>query len=358
MCAPFQRERNGANAGDFKHQPVRVRPAQPRLGVQAHANIPGDGGALVPNAVLKSRAANARSCRQPWLFTLIAPLTLLVAMLACSGAPAAMQIVDRPLYVCPTATPRLTDTPLPTSTPPLIVLPPSGWETHTPFPGCIWTGVVCATNTPYPGGSYRTPAYHRPGATATPRPTTTPYPTPTPFVMRPPEEFYVGDPIYTGGFTSPLNVRLRLMNPQTLPAVPVAGRARSIAVWQIEVKNLGATPYDLFPAYQMYVSTVSTPSGEVQGLWGASLEAVADAGLNVVLEAVSLAPAETQTFTLAAYIPSGTPKRFTWALDPTTRATPITPGVPGSNLLIWTNTTNPVCAGELAEPARLPTPIA
>ena len=142
-----------------------------------------------------------------------------------------------------------------------------------------------------------------------------------------------------------------------MAASPAFGNPRSIVVWQMEVKNMGATNYDIFPAYQMYVSTVTTPSGDLDGLWGASVDAVSEAGLDVVLDTVTLAPGETQTFTLAAYIPAGTPKRFTWALDPTTRPTPATPGVPGSNLLVWTNTVNTVCAGDLSEPAVLPTPV-
>ncbi len=290
-------------------------------------------------------------------YVLLVLMMMGVAALACSGTPAAMQILDQPVYVCPTATPRPTDTPQPTSVQPPVVVPPSGWGTYTPVPGCIWNGFVCATNTPYPGGAYTTPAYSVPGATSTPRPTTTPYPTPTPFVMRPPDEFYVGDAIYTGGFVSPISVRLRLLNIQTIAASPAVGNPRSIVTWQMEVKNMGATSYDLFPAYQMYISTVTTPTGDVEGLWGASMDAVSEAGLSVVLDTVTLAPGETQTFTLAAYIPAGSPKRFTWALDPTSRPTPSTPGVPGSNLLVWTNTVNTVCTGDLAEPAVLPTPL-
>lgn len=280
-----------------------------------------------------------------------------VAALACSGTPTAMQIQDQPVYVCPTATPRPTDTPQPTSMQPPIVVPPSGWGTYTPVPGCIWNGFVCATNTPYPGGGYTTPGYSVPGATSTPRPTTTPYPTPTPFVMHPPDEFFVGDAIYTGGFVSPISARLRLLNIQTMAASPASGNPRSIVVWQVEVKNMGATSYDLFPAYQMYVSTVTTPGGDVEGLWGASMDAVSEAGLSVVLDTASLSAGETRTFPLAAYIPAGTPRRFTWALDPTIRPTPAAPGVPGSNLLVWTNVVNTVCAGDLAEPGVLPTPI-
>ena len=88
-------------------------------------------------------------------------LLLIIAALACEGTPAAMQILDQPVYVCPTATPRPTDTPAPTSVQPPIVVPPSGWATNTPIPGCVWNGFICATSIPYPGGQYTTPGYSR-----------------------------------------------------------------------------------------------------------------------------------------------------------------------------------------------------
>ena len=291
---------------------------------------------------------------QIWLAAVLLGLTAL----ACSGTPASMQILDAPIFVCPTATPRPTDTPAPTAIQPTVYVPPPDWITLTPVPGCIWNGQLCATNTPSPGIHYRTPGYTLPGATSTPRPTTTPYPTPTPFVMRPPQEFFVGDAIYTGGFISSISVRLRLLNITTLPtSTSPSGSPRSIGRWEVEIKNMGNAPYEVFPAWQMYVSTVTTTSGEVRGIWGASRDAVAEAGLSSQLEAATLAPSETRTFALAAYIPAGIPRHFAYALDPTTRPTPATPGVPGINVMVWTNTTNTICAGDLAEPPLLPTPL-
>lgn len=288
----------------------------------------------------------------------IIPVLLGLAALACTGTPSAMQILDEPVYVCPTATPRATDTPIPTSVQPPIIVPPSGWATLTPVPGCIWNGTLCATNTPYPGGVYSTPGYNLPGATSTPRPTTTPYPTTTPFVMRPPQDFFVGDAIYTGGFVSGVNARLRLLNIVTLAASAASdGSPRSIVRWEIEIRNVGSVAYEVFPAWQMVVSTVTTGSGDVAGIWGASRDAATEAGLSTLLEAITLAPGETRLFALAAYIPAGTARRFAYALDPTTRPVPATPGVPGTNLMVWTNTTNTICAGDLAEPPVLPTPL-
>jgi len=176
--------------------------------------------------------------------------------------------------------------------------------------------------------------------------------------MRPPQAFFVGDAVYTGGFVSAVNVRLRLLNIATLPASPAPGGSpRSIVHWEVEIKNVGAAPYEVFPAWQMYVSTVTTSTGDVDGIWGASRDAITEAGLSSLLEAVTLSSGETRMFTLAAYIPGGTPRRFAYALDPTTRPTLATPGVPGTNVMMWTNATNSICAGELAEPPVLPTPL-
>src|SRR5215216_3264322 len=107
----------------------------------------------------------------------------------------------------------------------------------------------------------------------------------------------------------------------------------------------------------MYVSAVRTTEGDLEGLWGASGDAVAEADVTTQLEAVTLASGETRTFTLAAYIPAGTPRYFTYALDPTTRPTPASSGMPGANVMVWENVTNTICAGDLAEPPLLPTPL-
>ena len=277
-----------------------------------------------------------------------------LSVLACSGTLAHMQILDEPVYVCPTATPRPTDVPPPTDPAPPIHLPPSGWATLTPYPGCSWNGFVCATHAPPFGGIYTTPGQTIPGATSTPRPTTTPYPTPTSFVMRPPDTFYLGDPIYTGGFASSPNIRLRLLN---LRAVGTAAGdpPRTIAAWDVEIINMGTTPYEVFPAWQSYVRAVATSAGYIAGGWGASGEAAAEAGLNEPYEAVTLAPGERRTFALAAYTPVGAPLRITFVLDPTTRTAP---GMPGSNLLVWGNTTNPTCPDAVGDPGLMviPTP--
>ena len=227
-----------------------------------------------------------------------------------------MQILDQPVYVCPTAAP---------------VIP-------TPFP----------TFPPIPGLP-----------TWVPLPTPIPPPSPTPYVIRPPQDFYVGDAVFTGDFRSSVSARFRLLNVRTLPAsAAIDGTPRRIAVWDLEVRNVGRADYDLLPAWQMYVSTVTTGRGDEAGIWGASRDAAAEAGIALVYEAITLPPGATRTFSLAAYIPDGTPKRLTYMLDPTTRESGARQ--PGSNPLIWINATNPSCSGDIRDPDAggvLPTPL-
>ncbi|MCK6580429.1 MAG: hypothetical protein L6Q98_20235 [Anaerolineae bacterium] len=225
----------------------------------------------------------------------IVPVLLGLAALACSGTLTG--IVSPPVYVCPTPV-IVTPIPLPT-------LPPiPGYPTLIPFP------------------------------TALPPPTVTPY------AIRPPDPFYRGDPVFT---RSPQSARFRLTNVYAVntPA------GRTVAVWEIEIKNLDGGVYDVFPAYQSYVNQLV---GGATGTWGATADAAVDAGLSIVYEAVGLAPGETGTFALAGFIPYGTvPDRVTFMLDPNTRPTP-PPRLPGSNALIWSTETNPYCGGAIADP--------
>jgi hypothetical protein len=229
---------------------------------------------------------------KPILFALI---MLALAALACTGTLTG--ITGAPVYVCPTP---IYNTPVPLPT--LIPIP--GYPTLIPFP------------------------------TALPPPTVTPY------AIRPPAAFYRGDAVFT---RSPQSARFRLVNVLTVN-IPAG---RTVAVWQLEIRNLSGGTYDVFPAYQSYVSQLVDGT---TGTWGASENAAVDAGLTVTYEAVGLAPGATQTFFLAAFIPYGTaPDRITFMLDPTTRPTP-PPRLPGSNALVWRTETNPSCAGTIADP--------
>lgn len=222
-------------------------------------------------------------------------LMLALAALACTGTLTG--ITSAPVYVCPTP---IYNTPVPLPT--LVSIP--GYPTFVPFP------------------------------TALPPPTVTPY------AIRPPAAFYRGDAVFT---RSPQSARYRLTNVYTVntPA------GRTVAVWQIEIRNLSGGNYDVFPAYQSYISQLV---GGTTGTWGASSDAAVDAGLTVTYEAVGLASGATGTFTLAGFIPYGTaPDRVTFMLDPTSRPTP-PPRLPGSNALVWRTETNPSCAGTIADP--------
>ena len=226
---------------------------------------------------------------------LFVPMLLALAALACSGTLTG--ITDAPIYVCPTP----------------VVIPPTPLPTLVPIPG-------------YP--------------TLVPLPTPLPPPTVTPYAIQPPAAFYRGDAVFT---RSPQSVRFRLATVSSIntPA------GRTVVVWEIEIKNLSGGMYDVFPAYQSYVSQLV---GGEMGEWGASHDAAVDAGLVLNDEALSLAPGETRSFTLAAFIPYGTATdRITFMLDPTTRPTP-PPTLPGSNALVWRTETNPYCAGTIADP--------
>lgn len=227
-------------------------------------------------------------------FLLIAIVVSLPA-LACSKALTG--ITGAPVYLCPTP----------------VVLVPTALPTLVPIPG-------------YP--------------TLIPFPTPLPAPTVTPYAIRPPDPFYRGDAVF---IRSPQAARFRLLTVSSVHTV--AGR--TIAVWEIEIKNLSGTTYDGFPAYQSYVSQLV--SGDT-GVWGASRDAAVEAGLTLTYEAISLAPGETRSFTLAAFIPSGAaPDRVAFMLDPTTRSTS-PPLLPGSNALVWRVETNPYCSGAIADP--------
>ncbi len=227
--------------------------------------------------------------------TLLCLLMLALAALACTGTLTG--ITGAPVYVCPTP---IYNTPVPLPT--LVPIP--GYPTFVPFP------------------------------TALPPPTVTPY------AIRPPAAFYRGDAVFT---RSPQSARFRLMNIYTVntPA------GRTVAVWQIEIRNLSGATYDVFPAYQSFVSQLV---GGMTGTWGASSDAAVDAGVTVTYETVSIAPGMTGTFTLAGFIPYGAaPDRVTFMLDPTTRPTP-PPRLPGSNALVWRTETNPYCGATIADP--------
>ncbi|MBN2469632.1 MAG: hypothetical protein JXN59_02815 [Anaerolineae bacterium] len=185
----------------------------------------------------------------------------------------------------------------------------------------------------------------------TPRPTYTPWPTPTQYVRT--NDYFVGDAIYTPVQPSGLRLRFRVMEIRDMPAAAPDGQGQpqSVVTWTLEVKNVGSVEYDLFPAGQMYVSTVTLPTGyDVDGVWGASIAAAEEAGFPPNYELADIQPGETKTFTLAAYTPRGTPRRISYVLDVTARAEGLPTVVPGQNVVSWINEVNTICTGEIEEP--------
>lgn len=197
---------------------------------------------------------------------------------------------------------------------------------------------------PPPGGA--------PGSiTATPRPTYTPWPTPTQYVRT--NDYFVGDAIYTSEQPSGLRLRFRVTDIRGMSAAEPddEGQPQSIYLWTVEIKNVGSVEYDVFPAAQMYVSTITLPGGmETEGVWGASLAAAEEAGLTPNYEATDIQPDGTKTFTLAAYGPRGTAHRISYALDTSARDGLNPTVVPGRNIVSWINEVNTICTGEIQEP--------
>jgi hypothetical protein len=196
------------------------------------------------------------------------------------------------------------------------------------------------------------PPSDAPGSiTPTPRPTYTPWPTPTQYVRT--NDYFVGDAIYTSEQPSGLRLRFRVTGIHDLPAAKPdeEGQLQTIFLWTVEIKNIGSIEYDVFPAAQMYVSTI-TLSGrsDLDGVWGASLAAAEEAGLTPNYEATDIQLGETKIFTLAAYGPRGTARRISYALDTSARDGVNPTAVPGRNIVSWINEVNTICTGEIEEP--------
>ncbi len=277
---------------------------------------------------------------------------MLAVALACGAGTTAQQvrILDLPQFICPSSTPRPTHTALPTQVQPPIYIPPSGYATFTPVPGCLWNGRVCATNTPASGGLYQQPGYTLTGAISTPRPTFTPWPTPTPLVTTGP--FHLGADVYTGGFASAVSLRLRI---ESVAVIPFSAD-RQIVTWGIELENIGTVSYVTIPGGQVFVAALRTSASERAGQWWASAEAARAAAIppeSRISDALTVAPDETYRFTLAAYTPLGEPLRLGWALDPLSGGQDH--HLTGGNVAYWSVAAQTECVGNLGSDAVIPT---
>ncbi len=225
------------------------------------------------------------------------------------------------------------------------------YASNAPFPinFTAYRGIPPMTPAPYPCCN-PAPIY------PTPRPTYTPYPTPTPYIRT--NDYFTGDMVYTSRQPSGLQLGFRVTQIEAREATPdEEGDPRSLYTWTLTIRNVGRIPYTVFPPAQMYISVIRrTFGGEISGVWGPSLAAANEAGLNFAdstWDMQDIAPGASRTFRLAAYGPIGTPIRIAYVLDASTR--PPIEGtqpteVPGSNIVSWLNQANTECTGEIEPP--------
>lgn len=280
----------------------------------------------------------------------IAGLSVLLGILACVGSATIdnISIVDMPQFICPSSTPRATHTQPPTQVQPVTNIPPSGYATFTPVPGCSWNGSFCATNTPYPGGIYSTPGYSVPGPTSTPRATLTPWPTPTPHTIT--GGFHLGADVYAGGFDSSVSIRLQIDNVRVYPV----DDAQQVVVWDVEIENVGSVDYFALPGAQVFVAAVSTQSGQ----WWASEEAANATGIVLqpeLMDVLEVLPGDFYQLTLTAFTPLGDPTRLGWILDPASDGRD--GDMIGGNVAYWVSETDPSCIGNIAPGSTPGTPV-
>lgn len=210
---------------------------------------------------------------------LLASQLLILAILACGTV-----VTDTPYYTCPTAVP-------PTVVPEPTVLP----GTLLPFPTLI----------PLP---------------------------PTPYSITPPQDFYVGDAVFVGQPGAPLRLRFRLQNVQVQPA-----GSQNLVTWELEIRNLGSAAYETIPVALMVITRITTANGEQIGAWHTSDTAMTTAGF-AGENYDPLTAGSTRTYRLAAYIPAGSVRQFTYLLDGD-----------GGNRITWINAANPYCSGDVAD---------
>jgi hypothetical protein len=161
-------------------------------------------------------------------------------------------------------------------------------------------------------------------------------------VIVPPQDFYLGDAVFVGTSSSENGVRFRLQSVSSYPASPdTDGTARRIYTWQLEVKNIGTADYEIFPSVQMFLSEITTASGNLSGTWFATREAAEAANVPFDADVYTLNSGQTRSFRFAAYAPAGQATRFTLQLDPTVTSS--------SGTINWANQSNPYCSGDISD---------
>lgn len=165
-----------------------------------------------------SDTLNAKRVRRGMLlhsiYLLVAPVMLILAVLACGTV-----VTQQAYYTCPTIVPQ------PTAT------------------------VLAGTPLPFP----QLP--------------------PTPYNITPPQDFYVGDAVFVGQQGAPLRLRFRLQSVQSQPA-----GSQNLVTWRLEIRNLGSVNYETIPVALMVITRITTANGEQTGTWQTSEMAMNAAG--------------------------------------------------------------------------------
>jgi len=142
--------------------------------------------------------------------------------------------------------------------------------------------------------------------------------------------------VFVGHIGTPLRLRFRLQNVQSSPAQPLNGIPRNLYTWQLEILNLGSEVYETIPVALMFISRLDTANGQQNGSWTPSESAMQAAGfINENYD--PLMPGITRIYRLAAYVPTGTVRQFTYLLDDD-----------GNNQITWVSAANPYCSGDVA----------
>ena len=253
------------------------------------------------------------------LFTLVAVLALIAAMLACQTDN--MRASAPPILTCPTDAPPATST-----------MPP-GWELLTP-----------------------------------PAPTYTPYPSPTPHELT--SDFPLGTHVHIGdvngiGFGIWVWMdNVKVDGPFTVTdATSGVQSTQWVASWDVTVQNASFTAqYEFYPFAQLYILEVIDADGSthLRGAWGVSGAAHDLIGLPQLelTDASSIfQPGEQRTVRVAALIPAPEVWRLGYVLDPLN-----TQDIQemandhsiGANVGVWVNTYADPCGGSSSSETSTP----
>jgi hypothetical protein len=310
---------------------------------------------------------------------------LLLCILACGGLSNVneqnVRVTGIAQFVCPSSTPRPTDTAIATATEAatstqVSVATPMVYLTYAPYcnysrpaysqflcppQACLGRFFSCGTYVTRPEATSNPSGFWSGGGvgfgptstarpTHTPRATYTPYPTPTPYIVA--ENYPIGADVYVGS-NGGLELRFQVGQVRVVPI----SASRQVVVWQVVVENRGQITYNALPGAQVFVSHLKQAGQEVAGYWYASSEAALGAGIALdarVLDISEVLPGQTLVLTLTAFTPVGEVYKLGWLLDPYSGG--VGQGIVGGNTAIWVNEVDPNnCDGNVGAGFILPT---